>query len=122
VTTAMAAGEIELKEDARKKYDTESKLRSYCDGLVSNWLRKDDRLNGGEKYEPKNPGSRAGSGDEVVRELRKLKKITADETHLTAIDAEIEKRLAAIKASKAKDVEIDVEKLPEELRHLAVNA
>jgi len=41
----------------------DAKLRSYCSGLQSNWLRKDTRLNGGVKYVAKNPGSRAGSTD-----------------------------------------------------------
>lgn len=121
VTNAMAAGEIELSEEARAKYDTPAKLKSYCNGLVSNWLRKDKRLNGGVKYEAKNPGSRAGSGDEVIRELRKLLKITKDESHRAAIEAEIDKRLEVIRAEKGTTVTIDVEKLPEELRYL-VNA
>jgi len=30
-----------------------NKLRDYCSGLLNNWLRKDPRLNGGVKYEPK---------------------------------------------------------------------
>ena len=40
----------------------DSELKAYVSGLQSNWLRKDSRLNGGIKYVPKNPGSRAGSG------------------------------------------------------------
>ena len=40
----------------------DSELKSYCNGLVSNWFRKDTRLNGGSKYEIQNPGSRAGQG------------------------------------------------------------
>src|ERR1017187_1539482 len=53
------AGTIELD----REFDDVG-LKAYCSGLQSNWLRKDGRLNGGVKYEAKNPGSRSGSGDE----------------------------------------------------------
>lgn len=118
VAHAMDAGEIVLSEAARAKYDDLAKLKSYCNGLVSNWLRKDTRLNGGETYEIKNPGSRAGSGDQVIRELRKLKKTLSDEAQIAAVEKEINTRLAKIQASKTKSVEINADLIPEELRDL----
>lgn len=122
VAGAMEAGEIQLSSDAASKYDTPEKLKSYCNGLVSNWLRKDTRLNGGEKYEIKNPGSRAGSGDQVIKELRKLKKTLTDAEQIAAVEEEIEKRLASIQAEKAKSVEINVDLIPEELKGLVSNS
>ena len=111
-------GEVELSQNAAEKYDTIEKLKGYSNGLVSNWLRKDTRLNGGSKYEAKNPGSRAGSGDTVVRELKRLRSTLTDPSQIATVDQEIEKRLEAIKVEKAKKVEINADLLPEDLRAL----
>lgn len=116
VTTAAMAGEMELSAEAAAKYDTTEKMSGYANGLVSNWLRKDIRLNGGEAYEPKNPGSRAGQGDEVIKNLRNLAKTLTEESHKKAVEVEIKRRQAEIQSSKAKKVEINVELLPESLR------
>lgn len=119
VASAMEAGEVDLSDSARAKHSTPEKLHSYCNGLVSNWLRKDKRLNGGVKYEIQNPGSRAGAGDDVVKELRKLKAtFPQGSEQRDAIDQEIEKRLEKIRAEKAKSVEINTDLIPEELQHL----
>lgn len=120
VTTGLVSGEITFSDEARAKYDTEEKVRKeYTGGLVNNWLRKDTRLNGGEKYEAKNPGSRAGSSDPVIKELRKLRSTLTDPTQIAAVDGEIETRMAKLQAEKVKKVEINVDLLPEDLRHLA---
>jgi len=37
---------------------SDDKLLLYISGLVSNWLRKDKRLNGQRNYVPRRPGSR----------------------------------------------------------------
>ena len=37
---------------------SEDKLAMYVSGLVSNWLRKDRRLNGNTSYVPRRPGAR----------------------------------------------------------------
>lgn len=118
VTQAALAGTMELSAAAAVKYSTESTMRGYANGLVSNWLRKDVRFNGGEKYTPANPGSRAGQGDDVIKNLRALKKNLTSETDKAAVDAEIEKRNAELKASKVKAVTIDATKIPEHLRSL----
>lgn len=95
---------------------TDKDLRAYVSGLQSNWLRKDKRLNGNVSYTPKNPGSRAGSGDAQVKAMRLLLQTKSDPAERAEIQAFIDKRLAEIKP--AKTVTIDVEALPEELRHL----
>lgn len=118
VATGLMDGVIELSEAAAEKYDSIEKVKSYTNGLVSNWLRKDTRLNGGERYEAKNPGSRAGSSDPVIRELRKLKSTLADPSQIAAVEAEIEKRMETLRADKVKKVEINLDLIPEDLRDL----
>ena len=118
VTEGLMAGEIEMTDAAREKHNDESKMRTYTNGLVSNWLRKDKRLNGNVKHEIKNPGSRAGSGDKVVAELKKLRSTLTDPGQIAAVDHEIEKRINAIKAERAKSVEIDTSLIPEDLLDL----
>jgi hypothetical protein len=118
ITQGFLSDEIEMTPEGKAKYDTESKLKSYVSGLTSNWLRKDKRLNGGVDYEAKNPGSRAGSSDPMIKALNMAKKIKADDAEaLAAINEEIAKRKAEIGATKK--VELTAEQialLPEELR------
>ena len=108
------AGRIELSEG--KQYD-EAGLKSYVSGLQSNWLRKDERLNGGVKYSAKNPGSRAGSGDAQIKAMRALISTKSDPSEVAEIQSFIDKRIAELKPTKT--VTINVDDLPESLRHLA---
>ena len=116
--SGFASGTVELSNEARFKYDTDAKLKSYTQGLVSNWIRKDVRLNGGSKYETKNPGSRAGSGDDTVKALRALRSTLTNADQISEVEAEIASRVAAFKASKTPKLEINAELIPENLRHL----
>ena len=118
VAEGFAAHEVELSDGARTKYNTDAKLKTYTNGLVSNWVRKDKRLNGDVQHVIKNPGSRAGSGDAVIRELKKLKSTFTEQNQIDAVDTEIEKRMLVIKAEKAKDVEIDMSLIPDDLKEL----
>jgi hypothetical protein len=113
------SGSISYTEKfANTKLNSDKELNKYCGGLVSNWTKKDKRLNGNIKYEIQNPGSRAGHGDDQVKAMRNLKKTTNDPTVLAEIDKALEERIAEVKASKVKNVVIDVQALPEHLRHL----
>jgi hypothetical protein len=94
----------------------DNELRSYCSGLLSNWLRKDTRLNGGVKYQAKNPGSRTGSTDPQIKALRILMSTKTDPSEVAEIQAFIDKRLAEIKPTKA--VTLNIDDVPAELRHL----
>ena len=107
------AGEWEIKNEQQN-------LRSYVIGLLNNHLRKDTRLNGGEKYTPANPGSRAGQGDPQVKAIRQLlKTLEPESAEYIKAKAVLDERVAAIKAERAKkEVQIDVEALPEELKAL----
>ena len=115
--TMFRNNEIELSDEAASKFSDDSKLKTYISGLVNNWLRKASELNAGMKYQAKNPGSRAGSGDIQVREMKKLLNATVGEEEKAVIQEAIDARLDEIKATKNK-VEIDSTKLPEHLRHL----
>ena len=64
-------GTISYTENfAKKILGDDSELNKYISGLISNWLKKDKRLNGNTQYKPENPGSRAGQGDDQVKELQ----------------------------------------------------
>jgi hypothetical protein len=108
------SGSIQFTGDAT---DT-TKLTSYVSGLVSNWLRKDKRLNGNVAYVAKNPGTRTGAGDESLKAMRTLLGATTDGDARAEIQAEIDKRIGELKPKKV----INVDALPESLRHLAAMA
>lgn len=112
--TMFRQGEIEHKASFQSKVDDDSELKKYISGLVNNWIRKTKEFNGGVKYEAKNPGSRAGSQDEKVKEMRKLLSITTDPTAKAMIQQAIDERVASLKAEK-NQVEIDYSVLPAEL-------
>lgn len=103
----------------REKMSSEAKLNGYVSGLLSNWFRKDTRFNGGEKYTPKNPGSRAGQGDAQLKTLRALAKQYAGTPKADEIQGFITKRLEVLAAAKKKEVALTPEQiaaLPAEVR------
>lgn len=117
VVEGFKSGEIEMSAEAKAKYSDDAKLKSYTNGLVSNWHRKDTRLNGGSKYIIKNPGSRAGQGDAKLKALRALRAqfTGVDDDKTAEIDMHIEARVKELGAEKAKKVEIDLSVLDPEL-------
>lgn len=90
-------------------------LSTYVSGLISNWLRKDDRLNGNVKYVPKNPGSRTGNGDEMLRAMRTLLSTVEDADARKEIQEEIDRRISSLKPKKV----VDVNSLPDHLKKYA---
>lgn len=107
------SGTIELD---RQFNDTD--LKGYVSGLQSNWLRKDKRLNGGNTYSAKNPGSRVGSSDPSLKAMRALLSTLTEESDKAEVQAAISARVAEINASKVKKVSIDSSVLPEALKSL----
>lgn len=108
-------GTIDLKSDWMKNDPAE--LNKYVIGLVNNWLRKDPELNGGTKYEAKNPGSRPA--DAQMKNLKLALSVTTDEDKKVKIQAAIDKRQSEIDATKTtKKVEIDKSVLPEDIAAL----
>ena len=103
------AGKIDLKSAKDEK-----ELKAYIPGLITNWLNKSPKLNGGVKYETKNPGSRTGSSDPQVKAMRALLSTKTDEFERAEIQKFIDARLAELAPTKT--VTINVDDLPEELR------
>lgn len=113
LTEGFKSGEIAYEGDFNTLPD--SKQKQYVSGLISNWLRKDERLNGGEKYVAKNPGSRAGSSDPQLKALRTLiSKPDLSEAERTEIQGYIDARVSELNASKVKAT-VDFSALPAEL-------
>lgn len=123
IAEQMLEGSVELSDAARAKYgeSVESLTNKYVVGMVTNWFNKSKELNGGVKYETKNPGSRAGGSDPMLREMRLLKKQLAEvgnDDGVAKVEAAINERIAQINATKLKTVEINPDNLPEHLRTL----
>lgn len=116
-------GEVSMSDKFRdEKLNDDSELKKYISGLVNNWIRKNKEFNCGQVYQIKNPGSRAHVGDEQLKELMKLATQigTGNDGYEDVMQA-IKQRKDEIAASKAKDVTINVDALPEHLQHLAKN-
>lgn len=109
---SFRAGKIDYKASFAPKVADDKELKEYISGLVNNWIRKAPEFNGGATYQAKNPGSRAGSGDEMVREMKKLLSVTTDAEARAVIQTAIEERQAAI----APKTEINLDAIPAELR------
>jgi len=107
-------GKVSYSADFQSKVDDDSELKKYISGLVNNWIRKAPELNSGGKYVAKNPGSRQGSGDGQIREMKKLLTLITDPEQKKAIEDEIASRHEEI--SKTKMVEVDYSKIPAHLR------
>lgn len=123
VCEGFTSGSVELKDTPsnQAKMADPAKLKSYVNGLVSNWHRKDKRFNEGNAYEIKNKGSRTGQGDAQLKALKALfKKFNGVDTdQATKVQEAIDVRLSELQAEKNKAIEVDVDSLPEHLRHLA---
>jgi len=118
VTEGILAGQVDFSTEAKAKHDTPAKVQIYTSGMVSNHLRKDKRLNGGEKYETKNPGSRAKK-DPAIESMKLLQaqyEEGSDAWH--EIASAIYDRETTLSAAKVKKPVIDIEAIPEYLRHL----
>lgn len=110
------AGHIEVSDDFKHKINDDSELKKYVAGLISNWLRKDKRLNGNVPHQIQNPGVRVGQGDSQVKELRKLLKRVKGTDVEAKVKSALDNRIAEVKA--AKEPKINVDNLPENLRKL----
>lgn len=123
ISEMMLEGAVELSDGARAKYGESAEVLAsrYVVGMVTNWFNKSTRLNGGAKYQAKNPGSRAGGGDEQVREMRLLRKqleALGNADGVARVDAAISERISELKVKSAKTIEVDVSNLPAALRDL----
>jgi hypothetical protein len=126
VVNLFKSGQVEFKgTDANQaKLSDEKLLRNYVTGLITNWFNKDPQLNGGSKYQAKNPGSRAGSGDPQLKEMRILKKhleTTGNTDGVARVEQAIQARISEIQAEKSPALpEVSTDNLPDFLKDLAV--
>ena len=118
VEAGFKANEIPFEDTPsnREKMSTPAKLSQYVSGLISNWVRKDERLNGNVKYAAKNPGTRVGSTDPTLKALRQLAtQFKGDTTKFAEIQNHITTRVTTLQAEKAKSIKVDLSVLPAEL-------
>lgn len=118
IVAAIDVGDMEFSSEARLKHNTPEKVRNYSTGLLSNWMRKDDRLNGGAKHSIKNPGSRVGQDDDVIKSLKALKRVLTSKKEIEAVDAEIVLRVEQLRTEKLKNTLINKNSIPTHLLHL----
>ena len=93
LVTQFRNGEIELSDEAKNKLANESALKAYVSGLVSNWVKKDPRLNGGNTI--KTTSTRTVADPQVVA-LRRLLRTQTDSIKRQEIQGFIDKRLAEL--------------------------
>ena len=109
--TMFQQGKIDFKDTT--KLSDDKYMKDYVSGLVNNWIRKAPEFNGNTKYEAKNPGSRAGSGDEQIKEMRKLLSTVSDQATKELIQSHIDARMAEIKPAT---VLVNLDAIPADLR------
>jgi hypothetical protein len=115
VTAGIEEGSVSFSDESRVKYPTTADVKGYVSGMVGNWLTKDKRLNGGSKYQAKNPGSRTGQGDDVMRNLKALRDQLTNSEHIEAVEEKIKERTNELNAAKTKKVEVDFSQIPADL-------
>lgn len=123
VVKMFQEGQAALSDEAKAKYSDAKDLKNYTIGLVTNWFNKSKELNGGVKYEAKNPGARAGASDEQVKEMKILKarlEAVGNVEGAAKVAEAITQRIAELKAeTSSKNLpEVDLTKIPEHLRDL----
>lgn len=116
VSAILCAGFQKGTIDYSGDLPDESGLKEYVSGLISNWVRKDPRFNGNTKYTPKNPGSRAGQGDDELKNLKLFLATRSDPTERAEIQTYIDARVAKLAADKAKAVQVNTSVLPDSLK------
>lgn len=121
LTESLQAGEVIVSAAKQAKMTEPKDYKEYAGNILNNWLRKDLRLNGNKPYQAKNPGSRAGAGDEQLRELKKLKSSLSDPEQIALVEQAITERLAELKAesNKAKVQEVNFDLIPQ-FAHLQI--
>jgi len=121
IMTGFKAGKIPLKDTPanREKLADEAKLKEYTISTLNNWLLKDERFNGGVQHKIKNPGSRAGQGDRIVKNFQALQaQFPADSEQHRLLQTKIDARKQEVAAEKAKKSqrEVDLSLIPEDLK------
>lgn len=100
LVSQFQAGDIVMSVESQAKLTNNTELRAYVSGLISNWLKKDNRLNGGVtvKATRKSSGVRTYSSDPQIKALQALLKVQVDQSKKTEIQGYITKRLSELSA------------------------
>jgi len=120
------SGEVVLAQRSAGKLDDDKALRSYASSVVANWFNKAPQINGGGKYEAKNPGSRTNPQIKQATEvLKNLIASGAEETKIVEVKnfiANVRAEMVASKPAKTprqnKAKQLDLSSIPEHLRAL----
>jgi len=123
LVTGLKDGSITSTQEFMSKMSTDADLSKYTSGLISNWIKKDSRLNGNKKHQSSGGSSnsnRVGNGDSQVKELKKLLKATAGTDSEQEVAEALNARINELKVNKTSSVKksINVESIPENLQHL----
>ena len=103
-------GSMVMSAEAVSKFHTPEKLRNYVTSLLSNWLRKDARLNGGLKQNKtllKKNGNTA-----IIKKLKKLKSKLTNPLEIVKVQKEIDLKL------QENLVHINMDLIPKHLKYL----
>jgi len=94
----FAADDVKLSTEAKAKLNDNAKMRTYVSGLISNWLRKDTRLNGGKKetVTRKRASVNKCDTDSQIKALKLLLKTQIDADKKIEIQSFIDKRIAEL--------------------------
>lgn len=118
IADLIASSQAYFSPNAAAKYSTEKDIKKYVSGLVSNWLRRDPRLNGGSASAVASQSESKKEPDTVLKNLKNLlHNVKGNPEAEAEILKEIEKRSAGIKADKIAG-KIDKDSIPEHLKHL----
>lgn len=101
--TEFLAGNVDISDDAKPKLADVVALRAYISGLVSNWVRKDTRLNGGTVVATTSASSsnvRSVRNDAQLKAMRVLLSSQDDPIKQGEIQAFIDKRVAELNSKR----------------------
>jgi hypothetical protein len=118
ITQSIIDGTVSMTEKSQQKFgDDDKALRRYVVGLVNDRLRKAKALNGNVKYEHKEPGKLTSSRDPQLKALNQILNLeTTTEDDKPAIEKAIKQRQAELNVEKQKQVTINYDALPADLR------
>lgn len=91
-------GTVAISGDSSVNISDNSQVRAYVSGLVSNWLRKDSRLNGGSTTTTKSKTSKKVN-DPQLKALKVLLKAETDSAKRNEISAHISNREKELSSS-----------------------
>ena len=100
IATSIQAGRVVMGQKAMIKYSATDSMAEYATSLLSNWMRKDIRLNGGTVHKIKKPGARQLDKDSTIKQLRLMRKKLLDEKEKNLVDLEISRRIGQLTGSQ----------------------